>query len=601
MKSSKTRILAGILIVLLALIACAGFAWYGKWRIVAWYLDLPAARHTVKIQKDVQIPMRDGVRLSADIYRPNAEGKFPVILTRTPYGKRNPDHKYAFAGSMFASQGFVYIVQDVRGKFDSEGEFYPYIYEARDGYDTIEWAAIQAWSSGSVGTYGFSYWGTTQWLSAPLGSTHLKAMVPINTSQNPYPRWIYNSIFRLNDMLVWYYENAPKRGRVSKGVDWDKAVRKLPLTEADNALGSDIPAYDDWIRHPLPGPYWDRFRVDDKVALIQAPALIIEGWYDYYLNLAIEDYNRMIRSAGSPEARQSMLLIGPWTHESKSKFTTVDFGKEASFMKQVKMILLWFNYWLKNEQNGILDEGPIRIFTMGANKWRTEKEWPLKQTRYTAYYLHSDGNANSVRGSGLLSESKPETEKADAYTYDPENPVPSIGGTSVYGNLRDQAGPADQKAVETRDDVLVYTTPPLAEDMEVTGPVKLIFYASSSAQDTDFAAKLTEVYPDGISINLQAAVLRARYRDSLERPALLEEGKIYKFEMAIGATGVLFRKGHRIRLQVTSSNFPEYGRNLNTGADNGTTSQTVKAQQSIYHDREHPSHIILPVLPPEKQ
>ncbi len=595
MNSSRSRILKTTASIVIMLALCAVVAWCMQWRLIAWYLGLPAPAHSVTVQKDVMVPMRDGVRLSADLYRPSNEGRYPVILLRTMYGKHNPGHKYSFTASLFASQGYVFIVQDVRGKFDSEGEFYPYSYEAKDGYDTIEWAGTQNWSTGKVGTYGFSYWGSTQWLPAPLQSTYLKAMVPIVTSQDVYPRWIYNGIFRINDVLVWHYENAPKRAQSAEGVDWDRAVRTLPLIKADDSLGADIPAYNDWINHPRPGPYWDRVRVDDKVAAIQAPALIIDGWYDYYLNLAIEDFKRMKAAGGSDEARRSVLLVGPWTHASKSKFADADFGKQASFMKQVRTILAWFDYWLKGEKNGILDEGPVRFFTMSANEWRAEKEWPPAQTRFAAYYLRSEGKANSAKGDGILSETAPKAGKPDSYVADPENPVPSVGGTSIFGKLK--AGPFNQREVESRDDVLVYTTAPLAADTEVTGPVKLVLYASSSARDTDFAVKLAEVRPDGVSVNVQSAVYRASNRMSLVKPSPLEKDRVYKFEIEVGNTSMLFKKGHRIRLQIAGSNFPEYGRNLQTGEDNGTTAATVKARQTVFHDRERPSRLILPIVP----
>ncbi|MGV7929199.1 MAG: CocE/NonD family hydrolase [Spirochaetota bacterium] len=595
MNSPRSRILKTTLSIILALALCAVLAWCMRWHIIACYLGLPAPGHSVTVQKDVMVPMRDGVRLSADIYRPSKEGKYPVILLRTMYGKRNPGHKYSFTGSLFASQGYVFIVQDVRGKFDSEGEFYPYIYEAKDGHDTIEWAGTREWSTGKVGTYGFSYWGSTQWISAPLRSTYLKAMVPIVTSQDVYPRWIYNGIFRLNDVLVWHYENAPKRAQSAEGVDWDRAVRTLPLIKADDSLGADIAAYNDWINHPRPGPYWDRVRVDDRVADIQAPALIIDGWYDYYLNLAVADFNRMKATGGSDEARRSVLLLGPWTHASQSKFADADFGRQASFMKQVRTILAWFDYWLKGEKNGILDGGSVRFFTMGANEWRAEKEWPLARTRYTPYYLQSDGGANSAKGDGILSETAPAAGKPDSYIADPENPVPSVGGTSIFGKLK--AGPFNQREVESRDDVLVYTTAPLESDTEVTGPVKLVLYASSSARDTDFAVKLAEVRPDGTSVNIQSAVYRASNRESLVKPSLLEKDRVYRFEIEVGNTSMLFKKGHRIRLQIAGSNFPEYGRNLQTGEDNGTTARTGKARQAVFHDRERPSQLILPVIP----
>jgi putative CocE/NonD family hydrolase len=589
------RTLSLLTIMAVFIVSCLFIVGCNKMDIVAWYMGIPKPQYKVKVVEGIMIPMRDGVKLAADLYMPDKVGKYPIVLIRTMYGRQNKSHGYDTIARIFTSQGYIFLVQDVRGRFDSEGEFYPYIFEAADGYDTVEWAGTQPWSTGKVGTIGASYWGSTQWLLSPNSSKYLKAMVPINTSQDVYPRWIYYSIFRITDVLAWFYENAPRRGRSIEGIDWNKAVSTLPLIKADESLGENIPAYDDWINHPVPGPYWDRIRVDNRVQQITVPAMIIEGWYDYYLDLALNDFNRMRNEGGSVEAKQSVLMVGPWTHTMKSKFSDADFGKDASFIKQYKLVIDWFDYWLKGKDNGILTKGPVRIFTMGANTWKTENEWPPKNVRYDEYFLHSDGNANGIEGVGSLTKTMPGSENPDGYEYDPADPVPSVGGTSIYGNLK--AGPYNQKTVESRRDVLIYTTAPLETDMNITGPVKLIFYASSTAKDTDFAAKLTDVYPDGKSVNLQAAVIRAKYRNSFEKPALLENGKVYRFEMLIGSTSILLKKGHRIRLQLTSSNFPEYGRNLNTGDDNGTTSAMVKASQVIYHDSEHPSKLVLPVIP----
>lgn len=569
-----------------------------KWRIVSWYLGLPRPEYSVTVENNVMIPMRDGVRLAADIYRPDDPGRFPVVVARTPYGKTNPEHKYGFAGKLFAGQGYIFVVQDVRGKFDSEGDYYPYMTEDRDGHDTFEWAGQQEWSTGSVGTYGFSYWGSTQWLPAPLGSEYLKAMIPIVTGQNLYKRWIYDGIFRYNDVLFWHYGNTCKTSRSLKGINMERAIRHLPLIDADDELGVDLPAYNHWISNPVPGRYWDQIRVDDKVDKIQAPALIIDGWYDYYLDLALSDFIRMRTAGASEEARRSQIIIGPWTHTAVSKFDDVDFGAEANFMKQVKNMTRWYDYWLKGIENGVTDEGPVRLFVMGKNEWRTEEKWPLARARYTEYYLHSGGNANSRTGDGGLDTSAPEDEPPDTFTYDPDNPVPSVGGTSIYGAA--VAGPRDQREVETRPDVLVYTTPPLKEDIEATGPVSLVLYASSSAKDTDFMGKLVDVYPDGKAINIQAGMIRARFRKSLSEPSFLEEGRIYKFYITVGSTSIVFKKGHRIRLEVSSSYFPEFGRNLNTGADIGMTAHILKADQTIYHDRGRPSYLLLPIIPQEE-
>jgi len=565
-----------------------------EWRIVAWYLGMPQPQYSVSLERDIMIPMSDGINLTADIYRPDAQGLFPVIVTRTPYDKSNPFHKYEFAGRMFASQGFVFVVQDVRGKYKSEGEYYPYIHEASDGFDTIEWAGTRSWSSGKVGTYGFSYYGSTQWLASAAGSKYLKAMVPIVTSQNVYPRWIYNGVYRINDILVWHYENALREARHGKNIDWDRAVKYLPLIEADDALGEDIPFYNDWISHPVPDAYWGKIRVDDKINRITVPALLIGGWYDYYLDLMFTDFIRMQQEGGSPEARRSQIIIGPWTHVTTSKFEDVEFGKQAGFIKQIGTILDWYRYWLKGEAVYDFSLGPVRIFMMGKNEWRTEKQWPLRRAFNVKFYLHSSGQANSVLDDGFLSPKSPCNESFDNFVYDPADPVPSIGGTSIYGSAK--PGPWDQREVEKRDDVLVYTSEPLEEDLEVTGETKVVLFASSSAKDTDFTAKLVDVYPDGKAINLKAAVIRARFRESLANPVFLEKDKVYRFEIKIGAVSNVFKAGHKIRLQISSSNFPEFGRNLNTGAPIGMTSQMEKAHQRIYHDADQPSYLLVPMI-----
>ena len=566
-------------------------------KLAAWKLDLPQPGFGIVVDKDVRVPMGDGVFLAADVYRPDAPGKYPVVLCRTPYGKNLAAHKYDLAGKLFASQGFVFVCQDVRGKHGSQGEYYPYIYEANDGVDTIAWAAGQPWSSGKVGTYGFSYWGSTQWLSAPLQSPYLKSMVPIVTGQNLYRRWIYNGVFRINDVLVWHWQNAQRTMRSAEAVhaiDWDKAIRHLPLMEADNAIGEDITAYNDWIAHPQPGPYWDRINVDQKVSMITAPALIIDGWYDYYLDRAVEDFVRM-RAQGSGDARKSRMIIGPWTHNSASKFNDMNFGKEAGFMQRIRDIFSWHRYWLSGKKTGSGKDGPVKIFVMGINQWRTENEWPLARTRFTRYYLHSGGNAGRHDGDGRLEIETPSTEPVDRYTYDPTDPTPNIGGTTIYGSQI--AGPKDQAPLYGRTDLLYFTTPPLEEDLEVTGPLTLVLYASSTARDTDFAATVVDVHPDGRAINLKTGLVRARFRESLNQPSFLEKGKVYTFEVTIGNTSNVFKKGHRLRVQLASAYFPEYGRNLNTGAPIGRTAETVRAQQTIHHDAAHPSYLLVPVIP----
>lgn len=586
----KIFIGSAVIIVLAALIIYLFF----RQNVVALVLGIPQPAYRIQVEKKVMIPMRDGIHLAADIYRPDSPGAFPVILTRTPYNKRNPAQRYEFVGELFASQGFVYVVQDVRGKFDSAGDFYPFINESLDGVDTIRWAGTQEWSTGKVGMFGFSYFGSTQWLAAPYEHSSLKAIVPIVTGQNTYRLWLQNGVFRFNQTLIWHYLNEKDQQKDISDIDWSRAIWNLPLSEIDNIVYHDNPVYNDWIDHPIPDDFWKPMRVDHKADIIEVPALIIDGWYDPFVDAAIDDYRRIVR-LGEKNARKSQLIIGPWIHVSRSSFDDVDFGNRADFMQQVGVILRWYRQWLSGEDTGILDEKPIRIFIMGKNEWRSESEWPLKRTEYVSYYLHSNGNANSSLGDGTLTTIEPEAEKPDTFIYDPEIPVPSVGGTSLYENI--SPGPADQRDVEIRKDVLVYTTPLLEKDTEITGPAKLILYASSSARDTDFTAKLIDVYPDGKSINIKSGIIRARFRNSLQSPSFLEKGTVYRFEIVLGATSNLFKKGHRIRLFVSSSDFPLYDRNLNTGETIGKGIKMVKAIQKVYHEEDYQSRLILPIIP----
>lgn len=572
-----------------------------KWRIADIAVGLPQPKYSVEAIQNVSVPMRDGVLLSADIYKPSAKGQFPVVLIRTMYGKENPNDKYSLIGGLFASQGFAVVVQNVRGRFTSGGDFYPFVSEAKDGYDTVEWAGTQPWSNGNVGTYGMSYYGSTQWLAAQESNAHLKAMIPINTSQDPYDRWIYSGIYHLNDVFVWSWWTR-RKGLMSEkdlnAVNWAKAVSVLPVIKADDALGEDVAIFNDWMMNSHPGPYWDKVRVDTHIDHIKAPALIIEGWYDYYLNNALADFGRMKNSGGSPEAKQTMMIIGPWTHNVKSKFKDFDFGKSASFISgQAATMVRWFGYWLDGKPNRMTEGLPIKYFTMGENTWKESKTWPPEGVTNEAYYLHSDGKANSLKGSGSLSAIEPLKEAPDTFSSDPLNPVPSVGGTSVYGDLAAKAGPADQLAVESRDDVLVYSTAPFANDTEVSGPVTLNLYVSATTKDFDLAVKLTDVDPKGKSVNIASSVFRASNRDSIITPTPVKEGEVYNFKVLIGHTSILFRKGHRVRIQIAGSNFPEYGRNLNTGEDSVTTSQTVSSRISVYHDDTHASTLDLPVMP----
>jgi putative CocE/NonD family hydrolase len=565
------------------------------WELASSLLELPEPPYKIKVRRNVMIPMGDGVRLAADIYHPDTTGEYPAILIRTPYNKRDPVYGYEIFGGLFASQGYVIVIQDVRGKFGSEGDFYPVINEGSDGADTIRWMSSQRWCNGKIGMFGISYFGATEWLVTPLEHETLVTVVPIFTTQSAYDLWLTGGVFNYNLTFTWHYRNDARKRREMNIIEWKKGVWTLPLISACNSLGVQNPIYDDWISHPVPGPFWDRMRVDNQVGQIQCPALMVAGWFDPFLSKMLDDYNRIRDKGGSTAARSSRLIIGPWNHVTESRYKDTHFTEEARFLGQIKTIFRWYNHWLKNEVNGIEKEAPIRIFVMGKNEWRNEQEWPLARTRYTRYYLHSMGNANTSNGDGYLSLDSPTNESPDVFVYDPEDPVPSIDMGKLFISF--SYIPVDQKEVEARQDVLVYSTDPFREELEVTGPVKLVLNASTSALDTDFTVKLTDVYPDGRSVLVSAGIIRARFRESLTNPSLLEPGRVYRYEIEVGATSLVFAKDHRIRIQVSSSDFPRRDRNLNTGAEIGLTAEMIQATQTVYHDDRYASYLLLPVIP----
>jgi putative CocE/NonD family hydrolase len=443
--------------------------------------------------------------------------------------------------------------------------------------------------------FGISYYGSTEWLAAPGAPECLKTVVPVFTAQNGYRIWLKDGVFNYNLTMIWHYEYDARDRRVLSLVDWNRAIWKLPLSSADDSMNSPNPVYDQWIAHPLPDAFWDPMRVDRRASEIECSAFLVAGWFDPFVDAMLEDYTRMRSAGGTVAARGSQLMVGPWTHTTDSHFRYTDFGVQGRFLGQFKTVLRWYDYWLKGSQNGVDNDPPIRIFVMGENRWRTEREWPLARTRYTKLYLHSDGGANTSQGDGVLTLDPPGQEPPDTYLYDPMEPVPSRELTTAIGDISNE--PANQREVESRRDVLVYTTEALDRDVEITGPVRLVLFAESSAPDTDFTAKLTDVHPDGRSLHVTSGIVRARFRESLEEPSLLSEGSVYRYEIDVGATSNVFRQGHRIRLQISSSDFPRHDRNLNTGGEIGESAEMATARQVIRHDRERPSHLILPVIP----
>ena len=571
--------------------------------------------HQVVIDRNVPVTMRDGIRLMADVYRPASPGKYPVILERTPYDKTASSETRLGTGEYFASRGYVAVFQDVRGRFASEGDFYPFRDDGAgprmDGYDTVEWCAAQAWSNGRVGTIGGSYSGATQYRMLETRPPHLVCQFVRQSSSDYHNEWVYRSgAFELEFNLSWSVRHtATHAARLAKPGDtgqhkamMDEAVaglpsliERLPLRPMPPMQGHS-PWFDDWMNNPDDGPYWHDVSIARRHHDVDTPVYHLGSWYDGFLRGTVENYIGMRKSARSEMARNGQsLIIGPWVHgpdaPDTSKVGEVDFGPEAAIGFN-KTRLRWYDYWLKDIANGVLDALAVRVFTMGTNTWQEFEDWPPAAVRYTPLYLMGgvSGTAKSLNDGKLALSSPDAAETPDSYTYDPLDPVPTLGG----GFLGTKNGPYDQRPVEHR--VLTYTGSPLEKDLQITGPVRAILFAQSSARDTDWVVRVTDVSPDGRSMLVCDGVLRARYRNSRERPELLD-GKVERYEVDLWSTSYVFMKGHRIRIAVTSSCFPRWDRNMNTGGHNVSESHGVKALNTVFHDSSRPSHVLLPVIP----
>jgi len=569
----------------------------------------------VAMEFDLKTRMRDGVRLSTDVYRPRGKGKWPVILIRTPYN--NSDDRLVDFGKRFASWGYAVAIQDVRGRHDSEGEWYPSKNEGSDGYDTLRWLNRQPWSNRKVGMTGGSYSAMVQWDVAILRPPSLKAMVSMVCPSDLFIncwyrrgtlvwgdaiRWISLVDGRVNQNLLAYtlpgaYRAFPEIMRSLPEIyqrfakDFGEIFNHLPLTTVDKALGRYVKFWHDWLLHQSYDSYWKERSYHGKYSRIDVPVLHITGWYDDCADGNIQNYLGMKSSASSLLARRNQfLVVGPWPHgiNVSRKYGDIDFGP-AALIDLEQLQRRWFDYWLKGHKNGIVKEKPVSIFVMGANKWREESEWPLKRTRLAKLFLHSHGRANSLRGNGWLNKKPPAESEAisDEFDYDPDDPCPSAA------NINE---PDDRRPAERRDDTLIYDSELLGVPIEVTGRIMVELFASSSARDTDFAAHLVDVFPNGYAHPVADGIITARYRDSLERPSLIEPGEIYRYRIDLWHTSNLFREGHRIRLEISSADFPRYARNMNTGKLYGADSRGIVAHQVVFHDQKHPSNVRLPVV-----
>jgi len=576
---------------------------------------------SLKMETNVAVPMRDGTILYADIYRPEGPGPCPVLLQRTPYDKSMPLSRNMLDPLKAARHGYVVVIQDTRGRYTSGGEFYPFRDDIHDGYDTVEWAASQPWSSGKVGMYGNSYVGATQWQAAKSCPPHLVAIAPRVTASNYHEGWTYQGgAFALGFNVSWTLGNLTlanfpslaarkpipqgRRVQLAQAVDaLESAFRFLPLKELPHLQDGLADYFYDWLVHPDYDDYWQRLSIEEYHSRITVPALNIGGWYDIFLGGTLRNYLGMREQGATEEARRGQkLLIGPWQHgSSRGPGIAGDhyfgLGSDPLAIDLEGVLLRWFDCWLKGAHNGIMDEPPVRLFVMGDNVWRDEQEWPLARAQSVKYYLHSQGKANSTNGDGALSPQPPGDEPPDVFLYNPADPVSTRGGPLCCHAYFMAGGAYDQQEIEKRHDVLVYSTPPLERDVEVTGPITVTLWAATSAADTDFTAKLVDVCEHGCARNLTDGIIRARYRDSRSTPSLVEPGRAYGYTIDLWATSNVFKAGHRIRVEVSSSNFPRFDRNTNTGRRIAEDAELKPALQTILHSAQYPSHITLPIVP----
>ncbi|KUO94694.1 CocE/NonD family hydrolase [Ferroacidibacillus organovorans] len=576
----------------------------------------------VIFERNVAIPMRDGVTLRANVYRPETGGPYPVLLTRHPYGKDTALSTSLLDPTAMVEAGYIVVIQDVRGRFASEGDFQSYAQEFEDGYDTVEWAASLPGSDGQVGMFGTSYFGYTQWQAAAMKPPSLKAILPVMTYNDAWygsamrggalewgklASWFTNAIAlpellrkkcadkslpMMVAQLVSFYDQLPMRGM------YELPLNRFSIFKELDVLGDLFyEAFD----HPGYDAYWQATSIRPHFDAIEIPSFHVGGWYDVFAQPTIDNYLEMKR-----RGRHARLLMGPWSHTNYSGFVgDVDFGLAASAMlRDLKEDLTglhrkWFDLTLKNSNAfGLAEEPPVTLFVMGVNRWISTESWPLPDTHFAAFYLREGEDAalkNAILGGGLSLQPPVQKECADSYDYDPADPVLSRGGNllthPVYG-----VGPHDQRAIETRPDVLLYTSDALEEDLAMIGPITAKLYVSSDAVDTDFVVRVCDVHPDGTSINIVEGIQRMRYRVSDHAPSLMTPGEIYEVDVDLWSTAMVFQKGHRLRVHVTSSSFPHWDRNLNTGANNGTTTEMKVARNTVYHTEEHPSHVVLPIV-----
>ena len=553
-----------------------------------------AAALEVETERNVPVEMRDGTILRADVHRPDRGGPYPVLVMRTPYGKNRKVDRYVKAG-------YIVVCQDARGRYQSDGQWESFMrfdtHDGQDGYDTVEWAARLPGSTGKVGTFGASYNAFQQWRLAPLRPPSLVAMAALSIPAR-YTDLEGPGSIRPGRRLQWWMFNMSPDVRKRSGRQPSEAYLEIADRQAQPYLWflpwMELPqgVFEDEteaVHYWLNNPHTDPWKLHEGVKHVSVPNLDVVGWHDH-CNGDMLLFSTMVKQAKTQTAREgTRIVIGPWSHSGRGhrKYGSIDFGPEAA-MDVTALEIRWFDYWLKGDQNGIDKEPPVRIFIMGENRWRDEQQWPLARAKEKTLFITSGGRANTPNGDGKIVEARPVSEGSDSYLYDPRNPVPTLHGKASFTHA------ADQRPLADRQDILVYQGEPLSERIEVTGNPVVELYASSSAFDTDWFVRLIDVAPDGVARDVSLGLVRARYRQGLDKPKLLEPGEVVKCTIRMSATSNAFLPGHRIRLDVTSSDFPNYDRNHNTKADQNADATLVTATQTIHHGGSQATRIILP-------
>lgn len=530
------------------------------------------------VKRDVKSAMRDGVKLAASVYLPASNGKFPALLVRTPYGRGSElSENYRF----LVDRGYAFVMQDVRGRYASEGHFHPLQQEIPDGADTLDWIARQPWCNGRIGMLGGSYSGLVQWKAALSNHPALKAIFPVHAGIDEYRDRFYSrgGAFRLGHRMLWLAENLKAHGFTPP--PFESFVKHRPLRSLDKAAtGHRLDLLQQALDHPGYDEFWQSIGVSERLSKVRVPAYSVAGWFDPNVQSDLETVTTL-RSQG----KEASIVVGAWGHNMSIPLMGVDLGPDSRFAVRNSQVE-WFDAWLKDVPRNP-DRKPIRIFVMGRNQWREESEWPIRRAVATKFYLASPGKLQAAVPADAV----------DRFAYDPRNPVPTRGGAACCNPAIFPWGPMDQRPVESRPDVLVYSTDLLTEAVEVTGVIKAQLAVSTSVPDTDFTVKLVDVLPNGEARSLTDGILRLRYRDSNGKAVLAKPGETYSISIDGGVTSNVFLPGHRIRVEISSSNFPKYDRNPNTGRPVADDADAVVAQQTIYLGRRAPSHILLPVVP----